>query len=84
MESVIPSQRWGISGGVPAGVTIANKNGWSPLTGHGWIVNSIGVVEGQGRHYVIAVLTEDNPSMAYGITTIEGLAARVWQNPSGA
>jgi hypothetical protein len=83
MEGVIPSQRWGISAGVPPGVTVAIKNGWLPLTGSGWITNSIGIVEGQGRHYVIAVLTEDNPSESYGITTIEGLASRVWANPAG-
>ena len=83
MENVTPVQRWGVSGGVPPGVTVALKNGWSPLNGHGWITNSIGFVQGQGRNYVIAVLTEDNPSMAYGIDTIQGLASLVWQNPAG-
>jgi hypothetical protein len=84
MESVTPSQRWGIPAGVPAGVTVANKNGWSPISGHGWSINSIGIVQGLGRHYVIAVLTGDDPSMGYGISTIEGLATRVWANPAGA
>jgi hypothetical protein len=83
MESVIPEQRWGVSGGVPSGVTIALKNGWSPLSGHGWITNSIGVVSGMGRHYLLAVLTEDGPSLQYGIDTIQGVAARVWANPEG-
>ncbi|HEY1000380.1 MAG TPA: serine hydrolase, partial [Streptosporangiaceae bacterium] len=30
MEDVTPSQRWGVSGGVPAQVTVALKNGWLP------------------------------------------------------
>jgi beta-lactamase class A len=32
MENVAPSQRWGISGGVPAQVTVALKNGWLPAS----------------------------------------------------
>ena len=46
MEDVPPSQRWGVSGGVPAQVTVALKNGWLPLLGAGsdWQVNSVGWV----------------------------------------
>ena len=81
MEDVTPSQRWGISGGVPAQVTVALKNGWLPLLGtdSDWQVNSIGWVSGDGRDYLIAVLTTGNPSYQYGIDTIEALAAMVWQ-----
>ena len=81
MEDVTPSQRWGISGGVPAQITVALKNGWLPLLGTGsdWQVNSIGWVSGDGRNYLIAVLATGNPSYQYGIDTIEALAAMVWQ-----
>ena len=81
MEDVTPSQRWGVSGGVPAQVTVALKNGWLPLLGtdSDWQVNSIGWVSGDGRNYLIAVLTTGNPSYQYGIDTIEALAAMVWQ-----
>ncbi len=82
MEDVTPSQRWGVSGGVPAQVTVALKNGWLPLlgTGSGWQVNSIGWISGDGRSYLIAVLTTGNPTEQYGIATIEALAAMVWQH----
>ncbi|MGD0706078.1 MAG: serine hydrolase [Trebonia sp.] len=33
LENVTPSQRWGVSGGVPAQATVALKNGWLPLAG---------------------------------------------------
>jgi Beta-lactamase enzyme family len=83
MENVTPSQRWGVSGGVPAGVTIALKNGWLP-NGAGWEINSIGHVVGQGHDYVIAVMTSDDPSMGYGISTVEGVSSLVWPGlPSG-
>ncbi len=79
MERVNPAQAWGISGGVPAGVTVALKNGWLPLNGNGdWQVNSIGWVDGDGRDYLIAVETTGNPSEGYGISTIEDIASHVW------
>ena len=81
MEDVTPSQRWGISGGVPAQVTVALKNGWLPLQGtdSDWQVNSVGWISGGGRNYLIAVLTTGNPSEQYGIDTIDRLAAMAWR-----
>ena len=82
MESVTPSQRWGVSGGVPAQATVALKNGWLPLdqAGTDWQINSVGWVSGLGRDYLIAVLSTGNPSEAYGIDTINGLSAIVWNS----
>ncbi len=80
MESVTPSQRWGVSGGVPQQVTVALKNGWLPLNGSGtdWQINSVGWVSGQGRDYLMAVLTTGNPTEQYGIDTIDQVASIVW------
>ena len=82
MENVTPSQRWGVSGGVPPQATVALKNGWLPLdsTGNDWQVNSVGWISGRGRDYLLAVLTTGNPAEQYGIDTIDGLAALVWQH----
>ena len=80
MEHVAADQRWGISGGVPAGVTVALKDGWLPLdaAATNWQVNSVGWVSGQGRDYLIAVFTTGNPTEKYGIDTISGLSSLVW------
>ena len=82
MRDVTPSQRWGVSGGVPAQVAVALKNGWLPLRGGGsdWQINSIGWVSGGGRNYLMAVLSTGNPSEQYGIDTIDQLATMVWQH----
>ncbi len=69
------SLRWG-AGLAP---TVALKNGWLPLAGHGWQVNSIGWVHGNGRDYVLAVLTVGNTDEQYGIDTIEGIAASIYR-----
>src|ERR1700746_1619643 len=55
MRDVTPSQRWGVSGGVPARVPVALKNGWLPLRGAGsdWQINSGGWVFGGGPEYLI-------------------------------
>jgi hypothetical protein len=80
MEHVESDQAWGVSAGVPAGVTVAIKNGWLPLEADGdWQVNSVGWVDGDGRDYVIAVLTKNNGTEADGISTIEGLSGLVWK-----
>jgi beta-lactamase class A len=74
MAHVIASQRWGVPAGAPAGVTVHVKNGWVPIPPHGWRINSIGSFSGLGRYYMMAVLTQDNPTMAYGVHTIENVA----------
>jgi beta-lactamase class A len=74
MARVIPAQRWGVPAGAPASLTVHVKNGWLPLPTHGWRIHSIGVFTGRGGGYSIAVLTQDNPSMGYGIDTIEAIA----------
>jgi len=77
MEHVTPSEAWGVSGGVPAGVSVALKNGWLPFGG-GWHINSIGRIRGDGRWYLISVLTSEDPSEAYGIETANAISSLVW------
>ncbi|WP_242883129.1 serine hydrolase [Actinomadura litoris] len=77
MNDVIASQRWGAPAGTPAKVTWHVKNGWLPRKGRYWRVHSIGAFDGHGEDYMIVVLTQDTPSMAYGVTTIERVARAV-------
>jgi hypothetical protein len=80
LKHVTADQRWGVSGGVPAGVTVALKDGWLPLNqaSTDWQVNSVGWVSGDGRDYLIAVLGTGAPSEQYGIDTISHLSGLVW------
>ena len=77
MADVIPAQRWGVPAGAPRSLVAHVKNGWLPLAPFGWRINSIGGFTGHGTRYSIVVLTQDNPSMAYGIGTVEAIARAV-------
>jgi len=77
MADVIPSQRWGVPAGAPRSLVVHVKNGWLPLAPFGWRINSIGGFTGHGEKYSIVVLTEDNPTMAYGVSTVERIAEAV-------
>jgi beta-lactamase class A len=79
MTHVEADQRWGVSGGVPSDATVALKDGWSPAALNNWRINSIGMVQGEGRNYLIAVLTFHNPTEAYGIQTITDISSLVWK-----
>lgn len=74
MGQVISSQRWGTPYGAPSGVSVAVKNGWLSRSTHGWRVHSVGAFKGGGHDYMITVLSHDNSTMNYGITTIQGVA----------
>ena len=75
------------------GVTVALKNGWKYVPtctaqdeSCPWQVNSMGWVSGEGRDYVLAVLTTGNPAgpgttgFDYGIATTQGVSRLVWAN----
>jgi beta-lactamase class A len=73
MSRVIKEESWGVSAAARKGDKVALKNGWMTREADGdrWVINSIGRVQGHGHDFLIAVLTEHNPSSGYGITTAE-------------
>ncbi len=74
MAHVIPSERWGVPAGAPTDLTVHVKNGWLPQRTHGWRINSIGSFSGHGRDYMIVVLSWNNPTMTYGVNTVQAVA----------
>lgn len=68
---IVPAQSWGI----PA---VARAGGYRVLFKGGWredILNQAARLEGARGAFSLAVLSDGNPSMAYGIETVEGVAA---------
>jgi hypothetical protein len=82
MENIEADQDWGVTGGVPSGVTVALKNGWLPLdltNDTNWQVDSVGWIHGNGRDYVLAVLTRGAPNQMAGEVAIEHISAQVYE-----
>jgi len=74
MANVIASQRWGTPAGVPSGFTVHVKNGWLPVSGYGWFINSLGAFTKTGQTYTVDILTDRNSTMSYGVTTVQDIA----------
>lgn len=69
---VAPSQRWGLTAGVPSTWPVPLKNGFFPARCCGWRINTSGVVERPDRSaYVATVLSDGWPSQAAGIEAVE-------------
>ena len=77
MRSVVPTQRWGVSAGVPPGWTVALKNGFASSRCCGWRTNSVGAVSGPGGSYVVAILTDGWSTQAEGVAAVELLSRAV-------
>jgi hypothetical protein len=77
LGSIVPEQSWGIP-------RVASERGWSVRFKGGWrldpdgqIVNQAAELRRSGTRRSVAVLSDRQPSMAYGIETVEGVTARV-------
>jgi beta-lactamase class A len=76
MSEVSPNQAWGISAATHVGDRFSIKDGWVPLSDEdeGWAVNSIGLIRAPGHDFLLAVLSDDQPSLDEGIKTVEQLS----------
>jgi hypothetical protein len=73
LSTIAGYESWGIPAVArPLGYQVFFKGGWRG-TGLGQLVHQIGRLEGRGRTFSIAVMTDGDPSMGYGIATIEGV-----------
>ncbi|MEU6594974.1 serine hydrolase [Streptomyces sp. NPDC046881] len=80
MGQVVADQRWGTPAGAPSSVSVHVKNGWLQRSTHGWRVHSLGTFNGAGHDYVITVLTQDDSTMEYGVSTIQNVARAIHQD----
>jgi hypothetical protein len=74
LSTIAGYESWGIPAiARPDGYEAFFKGGWRG-TGLGQLVHQIGRLEGHGRTFSMAVMTDGDPSMGYGIDTIQGVA----------
>jgi hypothetical protein len=76
LGSVIESQSWGIPAAAGDRWAVRFKGGWLPT--HALVHQAAELRERDGsRVLAIVVLTDDQPSFAYGVESVEGVAARL-------
>lgn len=77
LSHIVDYESWGIPAVArPRGWRAYFKGGWRG-TGRGQLVHQVARLERPHHRIAIAVLTDGDPSMAYGIETIEGVTARL-------
>jgi beta-lactamase class A len=76
LTAIAPSQRWGIPSAVKEGWRVRFKGGWRG-TGRGQLVHQVARLERDHRALAVAVLTDAQPTQAYGIATVRGVAERL-------
>jgi hypothetical protein len=74
LSTIEPSQSWGIPAIARPEFHVYFKGGWLPEEG---LVDQAGRLERPRITFAVAVLTERDPSMAYGEQTIAGVTARL-------
>ncbi len=82
LRRIVPGQRWGVPRGKPKSWRVHFKGGWNP-GGGGWRVNQAALLRRGDRRLAIAVLTEGDPSLGYGATTISGVTRRLLRGYNG-
>jgi hypothetical protein len=75
LESIVPSQRWGIGRVAPEGWRLYFKGGWG--SGTGAVDHQVALLR-RGEHRVaVAVMTTSNGTHSYGKETLRGVATRL-------
>jgi hypothetical protein len=73
LSTIAAYESWGIPAVArPRGYAVFFKGGWRG-TNLGQLVHQIARLEGHHRRFSIAVMTDGDPSMGYGIDTIQGV-----------
>lgn len=77
LSHISSAQSWGIPAVArPAGWTVFFKGGWR-TTNRGQLVHQASRLESHGTTISIAVMTDGDPTMGYGIATIRGVTQRL-------
>jgi hypothetical protein len=73
LSGIAAFESWGIPAiARPRGYTVFFKGGWR-TTGLGQLVHQVARLESRQHTFAIAVMTDGDPSMGYGIDTIQGV-----------
>jgi hypothetical protein len=75
LNSITPTQRWGIARVKPFGWRLYFKGGWG--SGTGWVDHQVALLTHGNERVSVAILTHLDGSHPYGEETIRGIALRL-------
>ena len=75
LESIVPSQRWGVGQVQPDGWKLYFKGGWG--SGSGAVDHQVALLRRGDHRVALAIMTTANGSHAYGKETLRGVASRL-------
>jgi hypothetical protein len=75
LNTVTPTQRWGIARVQPFGWRLYFKGGWG--SGTGWVDHQVALLTRGDERVSVAILTHLDGSHAYGKETLRGIALRL-------
>jgi hypothetical protein len=75
LETIVPSQRWGIARAQPPGWRLYFKGGWG--SGTGAVDHQVALLTRGGQRVAVAITTTDDGSHAAGKRTLRGVAKRL-------
>jgi len=82
LNSITPTQRWGIARVKPIGWRLYFKGGWG--SGTGWVDHQVALLTRGDERASVAILTHLDGSQAYGDETLRGIALRLLKGlPAG-
>jgi hypothetical protein len=76
LSGIAGYESWGIPRVARPRWHVLFKGGWRG-TGRGQLVHQVARLERRGKTFALAVMTDGDPSMSYGIATIQGVTARL-------
>ncbi len=77
LSHITAAQSWGIPATArPKGWTVFFKGGWRG-TARGQLVHQVARLEKDGTRFSVAIMTDGDPSMGYGVATIAGVTQRL-------
>jgi hypothetical protein len=75
LQTIVPSQRWGIGEVAPPGWTLWFKGGWG--SGTGAVDHQVALLQRGQERVAVAVLSTNQRSHRYGKVTLRGVFARL-------
>jgi beta-lactamase family protein len=75
LNTITPSQRWGIARVRPPGWRLYFKGGWG--SGTGWVDHQTALLTRGAQRVSVSILTFEDGSHPYGEQTLQGIAARL-------